>query len=122
MTDKKKRVTWHTAFFDAIRLELEAYIQRLTFMFELPLIAEPLRIDTIIIKEPDVQIDKPIGRIFRQCNIIEYKSPEDILSLWHFHKSDFLRSSVYVPEQAAYDGHNHQLCGISSSQAVDQTA
>ena len=36
----------------------------------------PLRIDTLIIKmERDARVEKRIGRIFRQYNILEYKSP-----------------------------------------------
>ncbi|MDR0561257.1 MAG: hypothetical protein LBG73_01035 [Spirochaetaceae bacterium] len=83
---KKERITWHTAFFDAIRLELEDYLPGLTFSFELPLGAEPLRIDAVILKEPDLRIDKAIGWIFRRVNVIEYKSPEDTLTIGDFHK------------------------------------
>jgi hypothetical protein len=82
----QKRITWHTAFFDAIRLELEAYRQYLTFAFELPLNAEPLRIDALIIKEPGATIDKDLGRIFRRVNVVEYKNPDDTLTIQDFHK------------------------------------
>ena len=34
----------------------------------------------------DVKIQKNIGRIFRQYNIIEYKSPEDNLDIDDFYK------------------------------------
>jgi hypothetical protein len=44
-TGKKQAVTWHTAFYDAIRLELYRYRDVLSFEFEHPLNAEPLRID-----------------------------------------------------------------------------
>jgi hypothetical protein len=35
------RVTWHSAFCEAIRLELEPYKHLLRFMFEFPLISGP---------------------------------------------------------------------------------
>ena len=92
MTDKPQqehtepRITWHTAFFDAIRLVLEGYHDWLQFIFEHSLTDEPLRVDAIIIKDPHIEIDKDIGRIFRQYNIAEYKSPDDSLTIMDFHK------------------------------------
>jgi predicted transposase/invertase (TIGR01784 family) len=43
--DKKRPITWHTAFYDAIRLEFYQYWKVLNFEFEYPLNTEPLRID-----------------------------------------------------------------------------
>lgn len=46
-----------------------------------------MRIDVLIIKkhvEEDIQ--KNIGRIFRDYNIVEYKSPDDYLSVDSFYK------------------------------------
>lgn len=48
---------------------------------------KPKEIDVLIIKkDPGVSIRKNIGRIFRKHNIIEYKSPEDYLSIDDFYK------------------------------------
>ena len=48
---------------------------------------KPLQMDVLIIKKlQDVQIKKTIGRIFRKHNIIEYKSPDDSLSVNDFYK------------------------------------
>ena len=48
----------------------------------------PAQIDIVIIKkDPDYQIKKNIGQIFRTYNIIEYKSPEDYLSVDDFYKA-----------------------------------
>ncbi|MDR2663693.1 MAG: hypothetical protein LBC31_11920 [Treponema sp.] len=84
---KKQPVTWHTAFYDAIRLELYQYRDVLSFEFEHPLNTEPLRIDVVIIKkESGVVIEKPIGAFFRGVNLVEYKSPRDYLAKDDFHK------------------------------------
>jgi hypothetical protein len=46
-----------------------------------------LRIDVIIIKkDKDAVIDKNIASIFRGVNIVEYKSPDDSLTVADFHK------------------------------------
>jgi hypothetical protein len=80
-------ITWHTAFFDAIRLELEQYLNVLDFKLEQPLTAEPLRVDVIIIKKAkDAVIEKNIAAFFREFNLIEYKSPDDSLTIKDFQK------------------------------------
>jgi hypothetical protein len=59
----------------------------LSFEFEHPLNSEPLKIDVVIIKKKrEVVIDNPIGAIFREVNIVEYKSPGAYLSVADFHK------------------------------------
>ncbi|GHV64699.1 hypothetical protein AGMMS49587_17600 [Spirochaetia bacterium] len=84
---KTRTISWHTAFYDAIRLELEDYAQVLEFKFEHQLTAEPLRIDTLIIKKSKgVTIGKNFAQMFRAENICEYKSPDDYLSVKDFYK------------------------------------
>jgi hypothetical protein len=66
-------ITWHTAFFDAIRLELEQYGSALEFKNEQQLATEPLRIDVIIIKKAkELVITKNIAAIFREYNLAEF--------------------------------------------------
>jgi hypothetical protein len=68
-------------------LTLYPYRDLLSFVFEHPLNSEPLRIDVVIIKkERGAVIDSPIAAIFRETNIVEYKSPGDHLSISDFHK------------------------------------
>ena len=43
---------WHSAFFQAIQVELKDYSQFLTFESEHQLTTEPLRMDILIIKNP----------------------------------------------------------------------
>jgi hypothetical protein len=81
------KIHWHPAFFQAIQMELVEYRGLLEFQYEYQLAAEPLRIDTVIVKKPpDLRIDKNIARIFRTWNLFEYKSPGDHLSIRDFHK------------------------------------
>jgi hypothetical protein len=80
-------IAWHPAFVEAIQAELEEYKDVLEFHAEHSLTTEPLRIDVLVVrKRADVVIRKNIARIFREHNIIEYKSPDDYISLPNFQK------------------------------------
>jgi len=82
------RISWHPAFVQAIQLELEEYLDVLTFETEHQLTTEPLKIDVLIIKKKkNVVIEKNIGRIFQQFNIVEYKSPKDRATVAAYHKT-----------------------------------
>ncbi|GHV86861.1 hypothetical protein AGMMS50255_1570 [Spirochaetia bacterium] len=81
-------INWHGAFYDAIRLELEDYLDILTFEFEHQLNTDPLIIDALILKKKkQVAIEKNIAAIFKTTNVLEFKSPEDYLSISDFHKA-----------------------------------
>jgi len=87
MEHSNSNINWHSAFFEAIMLELELYGDSLEFIPEYQLTAEPLRIDCVIIKKPkDLIIRKNIAAIFRGSNLIEYKSPDDFVSIDDFYK------------------------------------
>ena len=78
---------WHPAFFAGIQIELEEESANLVFENEHQLGTKPKEIDVLIVKkQKDVPIKKNIGRIFRKYNIIEYKSPNDYLSIDDFYK------------------------------------
>jgi predicted pyridoxine 5'-phosphate oxidase superfamily flavin-nucleotide-binding protein len=80
-------IAWHPAFIEAIQLELEEYQDSLEFHPEYQLTSEPLRIDCVIIKKAaDVLIKKNIAAIFREVNLLEYKSPDDYVSVDDFYK------------------------------------
>jgi hypothetical protein len=88
----EEHIAWHPAFVEAIQAELEEYRDVLEFHAEHQLTAEPLRIDVLVVKKrADVVIEKNIARIFRACNIIEYKSPSDYVS-----RSDFQKAQGYA--------------------------
>jgi len=80
------KIAWHPAFFEAIQMELDEYSHALQFISEYQLTTEPLRIDVVIIKKTsDVPIKKNIAAIFRRVNILEYKSPDDHISVKDFY-------------------------------------
>ena len=67
---------------------LISYNEDLEFLREFQLSKEPLRMDLLIIKKPDkVRIHNEIGHIFKRYNVIEYKSPDDGLSIDDFYKT-----------------------------------
>jgi len=85
--DTDQKLHWHPAFLEAVREELRDYRDVLEFKEEYQLNAAPLHVDLLIIKKPkELVIDKNIARIFRSDNILEYKSPEDYLSVKDFWK------------------------------------
>jgi hypothetical protein len=93
------RIAWHPAFYGALRLELADYLGELTFEVERQLSSEPLIIDVVVVKKPPgVRIEKNIGKMFRERNIIEYKSPDDSLSVWDFHKG-LAYSHLYMSQE-----------------------
>ena len=92
LADKKDKsddkIQWHPAFASTMRIELAEYKEMLSFLSEFELSKKPLRMDVLIIKkQKDLEIKKNIGRIFREHNIIEYKSPRDYLSDDDFYKA-----------------------------------
>lgn len=85
--EKQELLQWHPAFFAGIQIELQDEADNLIFENEHQLGTKPKEIDVLIIKkEKEKPIRKNIGRIFRKHNIIEYKSPEDNLSIDDFYK------------------------------------
>lgn len=78
---------WHPAFQAALQIELESEQDALRYEREYNLTEKPLQIDTLIIKiKPGYKVRRSIGRIFRQYNVIEYKSPDDYISINDFFK------------------------------------
>jgi len=84
---KSPNISWHPAFIQALQLELEAYQDALEFYPEYQLNSGPLRIDCVVIKKTKgIEIKKNIAAIFRTWNLLEYKSPEDYVSVVDFYK------------------------------------
>ena len=84
---KSTLLQWHPAFYAGIQIEFAEEAEKLQFENEHQLSKKPLGIDVLIIKKKNEdKIVKNIGRIFRKYNIIEYKSPEDYLSVDDFYK------------------------------------
>ncbi len=79
-------IQWHPGFYAGVEIALQGY--HLDFEKEYQLTRGPLSIDLLIIKKlTEEKIDNEIGRIFRRHNIVEYKSPDDELSIDVFFKT-----------------------------------
>ena len=84
----QKKLQWHPAFYAGLQIELEEERDKLIFENEHQLNTKPLGVDVVIIrKQPGVQIQKNIGRIFKTHNIVEYKDPGDSCSIDDFYKA-----------------------------------
>jgi len=82
------KIQWHPVFATAFKLELQDYYpQVLDIQEEYQLTSKPLEVDILVIKKlKDVSILKNIAKIFRGHNIVEYKSPDDYLSIDDYYK------------------------------------
>ena len=82
------KIHWHPGFYGGMELELRHNKNDLIFETEHQLSKEPLKIDMLIIKKKsDVKIQNQIGAIFRKHNIVEYKSPEDGMTIDDYSKA-----------------------------------
>ena len=87
MEQKRKTIEWHPAFTASLQSEFEDEADKIIFESEHLLSKKPMQIDELVIKVHDNEkIQKNIGRIFRKHNIVEYKSPEDYLTINDFYK------------------------------------
>jgi len=87
MEQPTKLFQWHAAFFAGLQIELKAEAKRLLLENEHMLSTKPMQIDMLITKKDATQsIQKNIGQIFRKYNLVEYKSPDDYLSINDFYK------------------------------------
>ena len=85
---KHKTNRWHPAFYAGIQIEFREDAEDLEFIQEHTLGNEPVRMDLLIIRKTgDTPLRKNIGKIFRKYNVIEYKSPDDTLSIDDFYKA-----------------------------------
>ena len=88
LNNERIKLQWHPAFCAAARLEFNEDRDALEFYSEYNLSRKPLQIDLLIIeKNKNIRIKNQIGHIFRQNNIIEYKSPGDSMSIDDFYKA-----------------------------------
>jgi CRISPR/Cas system CSM-associated protein Csm2 small subunit len=73
----------------ALEYEFREDIEDLEMIPEYNLSKEPIRIDILIVntKEKDEKLKNEIGHIMRKYNVIEYKSPDDGMSIDDFYKT-----------------------------------
>lgn len=85
---EKVSIAWHPAFCSATEFELRDSKESLVFEAEHSLSKEPLRIDLLVIKKrKEAVIENDVARIFRKYNVIEYKSPDDGLTIDDLYKT-----------------------------------
>ena len=83
-----KKTQWHPPFCASMQLELKEYKSILEYLMEYALSTKPLLIDLLVIKKlQGIEIENEIGRRFRTHNVIEYKSPDDNLSIEDYLKT-----------------------------------
>ncbi len=81
-------IQWHPGFYGAAELEFISNKGDLEFQREFNLSKEPIRMDLLIIKKPsDVRTKNEIGHIFKKYNVVEYKNPDDALSIDDYYKT-----------------------------------
>ena len=87
MNTNDEKIQWHPAFDAALQIEFGDEAKYPEFDPEHLISKKPMQIDVLVKNEKHVKLRKNIGRIFRQYNIIEYKSPEDDLDIDDFYKT-----------------------------------
>lgn len=102
MNTNDDKIQWHPAFDAALQIELGDEAKYLEFESEHMLTKKPMQIDVLVKNDKHVKIRKNIGRIFRQYNIIEYKSPKDDLNIDDFYKT-YAYACIYKSDTEAVD-------------------
>lgn len=84
---EKTKLQWHPGFSAALKMTLESEKECLEIHEEFQLSKKPLQIDILIVKKlKETTIKKSIAKLFRDHNIIEYKAPDDYLSINDLYK------------------------------------
>ena len=79
---------WHQGFYGAAQLEFRDDKDNLLFDTEHYLSKEAIRMDMLIVKKiKEFSTKNPIGHLFKKHNVIEYKSPNDGLTIDDFSKT-----------------------------------
>lgn len=79
---------WHQGFYGAAQLEFRDDKDNLLFDTEHCLSKEAIRMDMLIVKKiKEFSTKNPIGHLFKKHNVIEYKSPNDGLTIDDFSKT-----------------------------------
>lgn len=81
------KINWHSALISGLKIELEQYLDILSFQSEFPLNTGPRRIDCVITKAPGSKhITSPIATIFRSYNLVDYNGPSESMTIKNFYK------------------------------------
>ncbi len=87
-TEEGGKIKFHYGFYGAIKLIYDAAKSSYVFLQEQQLGDEPIRLDMLVVRKDGRHVlSDPIGQFFRGHNILDYKSPDDALSINDFYKS-----------------------------------
>lgn len=76
------RTQWHPAFCSAMELNFREDRAQLHFETEHNLSRKPLAVDLLIVRKDGTgELQDPVGRLFARNNLIEYKSPDDAMTI-----------------------------------------
>ena len=82
-----KEIQWHPPYVAAMNLELGEDRDKLVFIPEYTLNTGALKIDLFMEHKGHSCVRNDIGKIFRRYNIVEFKSPDDMLGIDVFIKA-----------------------------------
>ena len=87
LDEENGKIGYHYGFYAATHAEYHAFREVLDFLQEQKLGVEPVELDMLIIRQDGPNpLKDAIGSFFRKYNILEYKSPEDGLTIDDFYK------------------------------------
>ena len=82
------RIKFHYGFYGAVKVIYGGVRDSFSFLQEQQLGKEPVRLDMLVVRKDDACVlSDPIGSFFRKHNILDYKSPDDALSINDFYKT-----------------------------------
>ena len=87
MEEEAGRVEYHYGFYGAVHVEYEPSGVDMEYLQEHELGDKPVRLDMLLLKKESVPLVDPIGSFFRIHNVLDYKSPEDGLTIDDFYKA-----------------------------------
>jgi len=82
----REYIQWHPAFFANLKSVFYDERGRVELESEHNISSKPMQIDVLLKKKENVILPQNIGRLFKKHNIIEYKGPEDYLSIDDYFK------------------------------------
>ena len=85
--EESGKIEYHYGFYGAVHAEYEPTHIQMEYLQEHELGKEPVRMDMLVIKRDSAALTDPIGSFFRTHNVLEYKSPEDGLTVDDFYKA-----------------------------------
>lgn len=114
MSEKVRKVQYHYGFYAIVHGD---YMSEFTFLQEQEIGFGPIRLDVLLIaREGRGVATDPIGRFFKRHNILEYKSPDDALSI-----DDFYMAQSYACGYKGKSDHVDEINGGELTLSIFRT-